>query len=236
MGEHLETFWKEYLVAVLVIVLAGIFMKIDLIVFLRKLTGYAVSTSTATIIVNYSYLFLVVLGPLIVIGMAGYSTYLNRPEQQGNNDLEKVKFASMDHEFHNFPHDDEFMAGLKSGQAMTDAKKELISKRSSNPSELLSYPHVLDHHVLKQHIKNKLMQGHTITEIAEELNQHNWDQEKVNAAHSDLKFNSKEAEIMLGSFITRALIAGNDINTIRQSLVEKGWGTNVVDKVVNTIF
>ena len=93
----------------------------------------------------------------------------------------------------------------------------------------------MDHQILKQHIKNKLVQGHTYTEIVEALEDYNWDKEKINRAYNDIKLYPNEAEVMLGSFVTRALIAGNKVNSIRQALVSKGWNSKIVDKVINTV-
>ena len=88
---------------------------------------------------------------------------------------------------------------------------------------------------LPEAIKNKLVQGHTYTEIVEALEDYNWDQEKVNKAYNEIQLHQNEAEIMLGSFVTRALIAGNSVNSIRQALVDKGWQTKTIDKVINNV-
>lgn len=318
MKDNIQRFWKEYLVAVAIIVITGIFMNTDMVKFLQTLTGFAVSKSTATIVVNYSYIFLIILGPLLLIGTAGYSYYLNRlngvnstnhihfknnhlnnNDKNNNNfsnfnnnhlhhnnntssyhnaqDFHKVKFSSIDHEFHHFPHDNmmnlnstsnnlnsalnnlnstsnnltsngaQFMANNSnnsnnlnnlnnSGNSASHSMQLMQSMRKLDTSHYLCYPNAMDHLVLKQHIKNKLMQGHTMTEISEKLLEHNWSLEKINTAFNDLKLTNVESEIMLGSFVTKSLIAGYDVNTIRQTLVQKGWESKSVDKVVNLVF
>ena len=224
---HVQKFWKEYIIAVFIIVLSGVFMEVDLVGLLQSFTGNMIGISTATTVMNFSYLFLVILGPMLLVAMAGYTFVHDRLE-------------SHDHELHHFPHEEHFDKKAKAVHLKQRAKKkagnELHSEKSSSLSAKLSYPHVMDHIVLKQHVKNKLMQGHTMPEIIETLNEHGWAEEKINHAYNDLKLSSKDAEIMLGSFVTRALIAGNDVNSIRQSLVEKGWETGIVDKVINTVF
>lgn len=301
MKDNIQRFWKEYLVAVAIIVITGIFINTDMVKFLQTMTGFAVSKSTATIVVNYSYIFLIILGPLLLIGTAGYSYYLNRLNginntnnnnfnnnnnhfnfnnhlHHNNNtslyhnaqDFHKVKFSSIDHEFHHFPHDN--MMNLNSSsnnlnsalnnlnsnsnnetsneaQFMTNNLNNLNNSNNlNNPiphsmrnpnldtSHYLCYPNAMDHLVLKQHIKNKLMQGHIMTEISEKLLEHNWPLEKINTAFNDLKFTNVESEIMLGSFVTSSLIAGYDVNTIRQTLVQKGWESKTVDKMINLVF
>ncbi|MFH1440407.1 MAG: hypothetical protein ABIG89_07600 [Candidatus Woesearchaeota archaeon] len=234
MVEHLHKFWKEYIIALVLIVIAGIFMSVDMVGFLRHLTGNMIGISEATIAVSYSYLFLIVIGPLIVLGMAGHTYFNHKLKHHHVNDFSKVKFSSMDHEFHHFPHD-EFIDRFEKNKP--DESHELYTNSSRLSGEaLLAYPNKMDYLMLKQHVKNKLMQGYNMTEIVEQLSQHNWDKEKVNHAFKSIKLTGKEAEIMLGSFITRALVVGNDINSIRQSLVKEGWESRIVDKVVNQIF
>ena len=229
MKDHVNRFWKEYIIAVAIIIVAGIFMSVDMAGFLRKLTGYAVSTTTATIVIGYSYIFLVVLGPLLLVGMAGYNFYVNRTEHHDARDFEKVQFGSQDHELHHFPHD-QFVERFESekGKKLNSTRiktnfKQKLREQPAEPAHLLSYPHKMDHLVLKEHIKDKLMQGMAMTEIVEKLKDYNWSEKKINLAFNDIKLANTEAEILLGSFITSSLIKGHNITSIRQALVNKGW-------------
>jgi len=242
---HLKKYWKEYFVALLLVGLAGLFTKVDMFNFLRNVTGNAIGFSAATSVMSTTYLALIVLGPLLLVGMASHTYYQHRVEEHDAKDFHKVKHASRDHELHHFPHNtlidfDKHKPGKRKLGKKDEFKPRFSSepKTNANPytgSALLSYPNQMDHHVLKQHIKNKLVQGHTYTEIVEALEDYNWDQEKVNKAYNEIKLHQNEAEIMLGSFVTRALIAGNCVNSIRQALVDKGWQTRTVDKVINNV-
>ena len=250
---HFKKYWKEYFVALVLVGLAGLFTKVDMFNFLRNVTGNAIGFSAATSIMSTTYLALIVIGPLLLVGMASHTYYQHQVEKHDANDFQKVKYASKDHELHHFPHNtlidfdkhkpgkrklgkkDEFKPNFSSELKMNMDPKSLADTKSYTGSALLSYPNQMDHHVLKQHIKNKLVQGHTYTEIVEALEDYNWDIEKVNKAYNEIKLHQNEAEIMLGSFVTRALIAGNSVNSIRQSLVDKGWQTKTVDKVINNV-
>ncbi|MBT4823905.1 hypothetical protein HN695_00880 [Candidatus Woesearchaeota archaeon] len=235
MKQHVSRFWKEYIVAVIIILLSGLFMKVDMVEFLRSVTGYVVAESTAAIIVSYSYLFLIVLGPLLLIGMIGHNHYSAKVEYKNARDFHKVKHSSVDHSLHHFLHEDSHNH-IKEYNAKEKHLHESRNKANNlKGSELLTYPHAMDHVMLKQHIKNKLVQGHTRTAIMAELANNNWDQNKVGLAFEDVSLTASEAEIMLGSFVTRSLVEGNDINSIRQSLVNGGWESQKVDKVINMV-
>jgi len=250
---HFSKYCKEYFVALIMIGLAGLFTQIDLFGFLNNITGNVIGYSSLTSIVSVSYLALVVVGPMLLVGMASLTYYQHRVEEHNAYDFDKVKHASRDHELHGFPHNVIDFDKHKPGKRKLGRKNEIkpefrtnITPKQEPVSEftnaglsansgLLSYPQQMDHHMLKQHIKNKLVQGHTYMEIVEALEDYNWDTDKINRAYNDIKLHSNEAEIMLGSFVTRALIAGNKVNSIRQSLVNKGWDSKIVDKVINNV-
>lgn len=245
MMEHIKKYWKEYFVALILVGLAGIFTKIDMFEFLRNITGNIIGYSSATSIIGVTYLALVVIGPLLLVGMASHTYYQHRVEEHDANDFNKVKHASRDHELHHFPHNtlidfDKHKPGKRKLGKKDEFKPSFSSEIKTNAnsytsSDLLSYPNHMDHHVLKQHVKNKLVQGHTYEEIVEALEDYNWDKEKIDKAYNEIQLHQNEAEIMLGSFVTRALIAGNSVNSIRQALVDKGWETKTVDKVINNV-
>ena len=249
MRDHVSKYWKEYIVAIFLVGIAAIFTYVDLGQLLRPFTGNVIGVSTATTLMTYSYLFLIIVGPLVLIGMASYTHFHSSVEHHNARDIHTLRHSSRDHELHNFPHnhfvddskiyrpDTLLRPSMKTNFAASVSATSAVSSRETykDTASLLCHPHHMDHLVLRQNIKNRLLQGHTYSDIVQALEDHNWDKEKINRAYKEIKMTPLEAEIMLGSYITRAMVAGNDVNSIRQELVSKGWQTNIVDKVINNI-
>lgn len=246
MKEHISRFWKEYIVAVLLLGLAGVFINIDLSEFLKLISGNSIGPTSMITAVSFSYLFLVIVGPLVLISMVSYNYFHHRhatyhPDLHHSNDIHEVRHSSKDHEFHHFPHDN-ILNKFSSAETSNDETiiaKPLVTNETEQGSfdrdALLALPEHMDHIVLKQHLKTKMLQGLTREEIVQHLSDHDWDEEKIDKAFEELAFTEKETEIMLGTYVTRALIAGNHANSIRQALVEKGWQTKIVDKIINRV-
>jgi len=156
--------------------------------------------------------------------MATISMYENKikPNSEfvssANQNLNSVKFTSLDHEFeHNENHVEN-------------------AYNHEDHTHKTHHPVILDHHMLTQHMKKKLLHGETKQEIYDKLQEHKWADTKLNRAFDSIQLTPVESEIMLGSFVTRALLKGHNIDKIRQSLLARSWDSKSVDKIINRIY
>lgn len=177
------------------------------------ISGLAVGETNqtkTTPLLNIFYSFIIFLSPLLLAGLFAYNHFGTSPHKT-NHTKTATKITKDD----NLPHH-----SYKTNHTKTTTAQEGIDINSF---------------MINKHIKSRLVGGNSIEEIKQELTQHNWKEEKVSQLIKDLKLTRKEADLVLGTCITRALIAGNSLNDIRQNLIQKGWEPNQVDNVIDII-
>ncbi|MBI5393558.1 RecX family transcriptional regulator [Candidatus Woesearchaeota archaeon] len=159
-------------------------------------------------IVDYSYLFLLILVPIAAVGVLSYA-YLAKKQAID---------ASFDLVLHNEEQKQKEI-GISLDEYLQEAQSKNVPKQEM---------HEYDSTVLHSHLKSRLLRGYSSEEIYYELVKHGWKKEKIASALKEMQISQTEAELILGSFMAKSLAQGHDLDTVKQSLLSNGWQPELI--------
>lgn len=210
--------WKLFFTIIICITIFTVAVKIDPLHKINRLSDLAKQTggitSMTTLDVNsltpnsfltYSFIFLLVTGPITLIALLSYSHFRKRTKYNEVKDMQTIRFNTLDNELYHFP------------------------------DQKLKHADIINNTNLDQYVKMKLMHGKSLSEMQNELVLNGWPKDKINVAFKNLKLTKNEAEIVLNSFIVRSLTDGHEINSVRHALITKGWNTDLVDETISNL-
>ena len=207
---------KKVIIIALVIIALALISLVPLLknqFFKESITGNVIAEENANSplsnITNYSYLFLLILVPIAVVGMLSYA-YVAKKEEID---------SSFDIVLHTEEKQNQETLGISLQEYLQDM----------NPPSKPTQMHEYDVDVLQTHIKNRLLRGYSSEEVYYELVKHGWKREKITAALGNMSITQTEAELILGSFFAKSLSQGHDLQSIKESLLAKGWQPKVIE-------